>query len=106
MAIKKKNMEKAPFRERWLRFKKAYLEWATYNQFKEDPYPDWNTVGLEEIRKLPPAKNTTEYLLKCSKATAISDYMYKKAFKERRVRVKRKKTRLRKNLKQAFLDLF
>lgn len=107
MAIEEKKLKgKAPFKERWQSFKKAYLAWAQYNQFKEDPFPDWNTVGLEEIRKLPPARNSTEYVIRCSKAGAISDYMYKRAWKERRVRVKTKKSTLRKNLKQAFLKLF
>lgn len=101
-----KTLVKAPFKERWISFKEAYLAWAQYNQFKEDPFPDWHTVGQDEIRKLPPARNLTEYVMKCSKASAISDYLCKRILKERKVRVKIKKSTLRKNLKQAFLNLF
>ena len=91
MEIKNNNIGKAPFSERWQSFKEAYFAWAKYNQFKEDPFPDWNSVGLEEINKLPPARNSTEYVMKCSKAGAISDYMYKRAWKERKIRVRQKK---------------
>lgn len=35
---------KAPFKERWEAFKKAYYEWARYNPYKEDPVPKWDKI--------------------------------------------------------------
>ncbi|WP_066924252.1 hypothetical protein [Murdochiella massiliensis] len=98
---------KAPFKERWEAFKKAYYEWALYNQYKEDPYPDWHTIGLEEQRRtIPTPRTATEYVYASAKAGAIADRLYWAEMKARKKRVKAKKKRLRGNLKRTFLDLF
>ena len=98
---------KAPFKERWEAFKKAYYEWALYNQYKEDPYPDWHTIGLEEQRRtIPTPKTLTEYVYASAKAGAIADRLYWAEMKARKRRVKAKKKRLRGNLKRTCLDLF
>lgn len=107
MTNENRIIEKAPFKERWKAFKKAYYEWALYNQYKEAPYPDWNTIGIEEQRRTIPApKTSTEYLAACVQAGAIADRLYWAEMKARKKRVKAKKKCLRGNLKRTFLDLF
>ena len=98
---------KAPFKERWEAFKKAYYEWARYNQYKEDPLPKYNDfwkaeVKKEEIPKDFVQKITTYY----DHLSALAKPKYEKAVQNRKQRIKAKKKRLRGNVKRTFLDLF
>ncbi len=101
-----KKSEKPPFEVRWESFRKAYFEWARYNPYKEDPYPKRKEIGKTEIAKLPKPRNTVEYMYLSATASDICDNLYWQALKKRKLRVKAKKKKLRKNLKQVFLDLF
>ena len=99
-------VEKAPFKERWEAFKKAYFEWARYNQYKVYPLPNRNAIWnrIEKETEIP--KDFVAQTTVLAKIRAKVDFIYKKEMKRRKAVVKSTKKRLRGNLKKTFLDLF
>lgn len=107
MEIKKNNIGKAPFSERWRGFKEAYFAWARYNSYKDDPCLKFSDYWKDELVLEEKPKDIVETItVFYDKATSSARLKYNQDEQRRKIRVRAKKSRLRKNLKQAFLDLF
>ena len=97
---------KAPFKERWEAFKKAYFEWARYNPYKEDPLPNRNEIWRRLAEDVVMPTDIVKELRVTGLIAGKRDLIYKEECKIRKKRVKFKKKTLRRRLKDSFIDLF
>ena len=97
---------KAPFKERWEAFKKAYYNWARCNPYKEYPYPRYEDFRQEEfdVQKLP--EHFIDKVHYYDEVYRMATIKHREALRRRKINIKAKKIRLRYELKQAFFNLF
>lgn len=96
---------KAPFKERWEAFKKAYYEWARYNPYREDPVPKWDKIWDEIEKEYDWPEHFVDKRQVCLNIRQRTQKRYDIEIKQRKMTVQEKKTRLRKALKVAFTNL-
>ena len=101
-----KKSEKPPFEVRWETFRKAYFEWARYNPYKVYPVPNRSVIWNRIAEKTEIPKDFVAQTTDLAKIRAKVDSTYRKEMNKRKIIVKETKKRLRRNLKQAFLNLF
>lgn len=100
-----KTLEKAPFKERWEAFRKAYYEWAR-NAYKDYPIPDRRKIYKEVKAKTELPDNIVERMMASPSIITKSDAIFMREVKRRSKTIKEIKKERRQKLKKAFLNLF